>query len=91
MLALRYRVVPMLDAPPFAEQNVFVIGNGTFTDVSEKSGVASASGGYPMTAVAADFDNGGWPDIYVACDSPLPVRSRQPKIQVLLGICSLRK
>ena len=24
---------------------------------------------YPMTAVAADFDNDGWPDIYVACDS----------------------
>jgi len=44
-------------------------GDGTFTDVSEKSGVAAAAGGYPMTAVAADFDNDGWPDIYVACDS----------------------
>ncbi len=44
-------------------------GDGTFTDVSEKSGVSAARGGYPMTAVAADFDNDGWPDIYVACDS----------------------
>jgi hypothetical protein len=44
-------------------------GNGTFTDVSRSSGVAAASGGYPMTAVAADYDNDGWPDIYVACDS----------------------
>jgi hypothetical protein len=44
-------------------------GDETFTDVSEKSGVAAARGGYPMTAVAADFDNDGWPDIYVACDS----------------------
>jgi enediyne biosynthesis protein E4 len=44
-------------------------GDGTFTDVSRKSGVAVASGGYPMTAVAADYDNDGWPDIYVACDS----------------------
>ena len=44
-------------------------GDGTFTDVSEKAGVAAASGSYPMTAVAADFDNDGWPDIYVACDS----------------------
>ena len=26
-------------------------------------------GAYPMTAVAADYDNDGWPDIYVACDS----------------------
>ncbi len=44
-------------------------GDGTFTDVSDSSGVASSQGGYPMTAVAADFDNDGWPDIYVACDS----------------------
>jgi hypothetical protein len=44
-------------------------GDGTFTDVSENSGVADARGGYPMTAVAADFDNDDWPDIYVACDS----------------------
>ena len=44
-------------------------GDGTFTDVSRASGVASAAGAYPMTAVAADYDNDGWPDIYVACDS----------------------
>ena len=43
--------------------------DGTFTDVSRASGVSSAAGSYPMTAVAADFDNDGWPDIYVACDS----------------------
>ncbi len=44
-------------------------GDGTFTDVSRQSGVAAASGSYPMTAVAADYDNDGWADIYVACDS----------------------
>ncbi len=44
-------------------------GDGTFTDISKSSGVAAASGAYPMTAVAADLDNDGWPDIYVACDS----------------------
>ena len=44
-------------------------GDGTFTDVSRQSGVAAAAGAYPMTAVAADYDNDGWPDIYVACDS----------------------
>lgn len=44
-------------------------GDGTFTDVSDKSGIAKARGSYGMTAVAADFDNDGWPDIYVACDS----------------------
>ena len=44
-------------------------GDGTFTDVSRETRVAAASGAYPMTAVAADYDNDGWPDIYVACDS----------------------
>jgi hypothetical protein len=44
-------------------------GDGSFSDVSEASGVAKAAGGYPMTAVAADYDNDGWPDVYVACDS----------------------
>src|SRR6202043_2273006 len=44
-------------------------GNGTFTDVSEASGVLKAKGSYMMTVAAADFDNDGWPDIYVACDS----------------------
>jgi hypothetical protein len=44
-------------------------GDGTFSDVSRQSGVAAASGAYPMTAVACDLDNDGWPDIYVACDS----------------------
>jgi hypothetical protein len=44
-------------------------GDGTFKDVSERSGIAAARGSYGLTAVAADFDNDGWPDIYVACDS----------------------
>jgi hypothetical protein len=44
-------------------------GDGTFTDVSEKSGIAKATGCYGMTVVAADFDEDGWIDIYVACDS----------------------
>jgi len=44
-------------------------GDGTFKDVSEASGVAAAKGSYGMTAVAADFDNDGWTDLYLACDS----------------------
>jgi len=44
-------------------------GDGTFTDVTEAAGIAKADGGYGLTAVAADFDDDGWPDIYLACDS----------------------
>lgn len=43
-------------------------GDGTFTDVTARSGIGKAKG-YGLTAVAADFDDDGWPDIYVACDS----------------------
>ena len=41
--------------------------NGTFTDVSEKSGIG-AYVGRTMGVTAADFDNDGWDDIYVAND-----------------------
>lgn len=44
-------------------------GDGTFTDVSEKAGIFSASGTYGLGVLAADLDNDGWPDIYVADDS----------------------
>ncbi|MDQ2900269.1 MAG: CRTAC1 family protein [Acidobacteriota bacterium] len=43
-------------------------GDGTFTDVSEKAGILKPGGRYGLGAVVADFDNDGWPDIYVACD-----------------------
>ncbi len=44
-------------------------GDGTFTDVSDAAGVSRVKETYGLTAVAADFDDDGWPDIYVACDS----------------------
>ena len=44
-------------------------GDGTFTDVSKRAGISSATETYGMTVVAADFDEDGWPDIFVASDS----------------------
>jgi enediyne biosynthesis protein E4 len=42
--------------------------DGTFTDVSERAGILKPGGRYGLGVAAADFDNDGWPDIYVACD-----------------------
>jgi len=44
-------------------------GDGTFTDVSAKAGVADASAYYGLTAVFADVNNDGKVDLAVANDS----------------------
>ncbi len=44
-------------------------GKGHFTDVSEASGIATVKGRYGFTSLVSDYDNDGWPDIYLACDS----------------------
>jgi hypothetical protein len=44
-------------------------GDGTFTDVSKKAGIHAKQGTYGLGVLVGDFDNDGWPDIYVADDS----------------------
>ena len=44
-------------------------GDGTFRDVSESAGILQANGTYGLGVLTGDFDNDGWPDIYVANDS----------------------
>ncbi|MCW5966675.1 MAG: VCBS repeat-containing protein, partial [Bryobacterales bacterium] len=39
-------------------------GDGTFTDVSTISGIDQRRDSFGMTAIAADLDDDGWPDIY---------------------------
>ena len=43
-------------------------GDGTFRDVSEKAGILKPGGRYGLGVIVSDFDNDGWPDVYVACD-----------------------
>ena len=50
--------------------------DGRFADVSAPSGVAAVTNRYPMTAVAADLDDDGWVDIYVASDSTAAILYR---------------
>jgi len=54
-------------------------GDGTFADVSARSGVDRVTGRYSMTASAADVDEDGWPDIYVATDSTAAILYRNNK------------
>jgi len=44
-------------------------GDGTFEDVSAKSHIDQSAGYYSLSVSTLDYDNDGWPDIYVACDS----------------------
>jgi enediyne biosynthesis protein E4 len=43
-------------------------GDGTFDDVSERSGIAKVTGHYGLGVLAQDVNDDGRPDIYVACD-----------------------
>lgn len=40
-----------------------------FSDVSVKSGITKTDGHYCFSVTTLDYDEDGWPDIYVACDS----------------------
>src|SRR5882672_2886542 len=44
-------------------------GDGTFEDVSKKAGVDDKRRYYGMGVVWGDYDNDGWPDLYVANDA----------------------
>jgi enediyne biosynthesis protein E4 len=44
-------------------------GDGTFEDVSKKAGVNNPNLYYGLGAVWGDYDNDGWPDLYVANDT----------------------
>ncbi len=54
---------------PF-ERNILYRNNadGTFSDVSESSGIAKPLGHYSLGVLTGDFNGDGLPDVYVACD-----------------------
>ncbi|MFN7946089.1 MAG: CRTAC1 family protein [Blastocatellia bacterium] len=68
-----YKGVMVACGPPGLQGGVNMLyhnnGDGTFTDVSEKTGITKTMGTYGLGVLVADFDNDGWPDIYVANDS----------------------
>jgi enediyne biosynthesis protein E4 len=44
-------------------------GDGTFEDVTTKAHIDRTDGHYSFSVSTLDFDEDGWPDIYVACDT----------------------
>jgi len=44
-------------------------GHGHFTDASDRVHITGPKNYYGFTVLTGDFDNDGWPDIFVACDS----------------------
>jgi enediyne biosynthesis protein E4 len=45
------------------------LGGGKFADVSKSSGIENTNGHYCLSVSTLDYDDDGWPDIYLACDS----------------------
>ena len=45
------------------------LGGGKFEDVSAKAHIDQTSGHYAFSVSPLDYDNDGWPDIYIACDT----------------------
>ena len=43
--------------------------HGHFEDVTRKAGVETSPDYYGFTVLTGDFDDDGWPDFYVTCDS----------------------
>jgi enediyne biosynthesis protein E4 len=68
-----YKAVMVACGPPGLKGGKNILfhnnGDGTFTDISEASNILNSGGTYGLGVLTADFDNDGWPDIFVANDS----------------------
>jgi hypothetical protein len=69
----RYKGVPVACGPPGLRGAKNVLyhnkGDGTFEDVSVRSGITAAAGTYGLGVSTLDFNDDGWTDVYVANDS----------------------
>ena len=68
-----WKGVPVMCGPrglPWAKNILYHnLANGTFEDVSAKAKIDQTNGHYSFSVSTLDYDDDGWPDIFVACDS----------------------
>ena len=68
-----WKGVPVMCGPRGLPWNSNILyhnrGDGTFEDVTKKAQIDKTNGHYGLSVSTLDFDDDGWPDIYVACDS----------------------
>jgi len=68
-----WKGVPVMCGPrglPWAKNILYRnLGNGTFEDVTAKAHIDQTNGHYSLSVSTLDYDDDGWPDIFVACDS----------------------
>jgi hypothetical protein len=68
-----WKGVPVMCGPrglPWTKNTLYHnLGNGKFEDVTTKAHIDQTTGHYSFSVSTLDFDDDGWPDIYVACDS----------------------
>jgi enediyne biosynthesis protein E4 len=55
------------------------LGSGKFENVSKSSGIEKTYGHYCLSVSPLDYNEDGWPDIYVACDSTASILYRNNK------------
>ena len=55
------------------------LGNGRFEDVSKRSGIRATDGHYCFSVTSLDYNDDGWPDLYIACDSTPSILYRNNK------------
>jgi hypothetical protein len=72
-----WKGVPVMCGPrglPWAKNILYHnLGNGTFEDVTAKAHIDRTNGHYSFSVSTLDYDDDGWPDIFVACDSTASV------------------
>ena len=72
-LSCMWKGVPVMCGPrglPSAPNVIYHnLGDGKFEDVSKSSGFERTSGHYCFSVTTLDYNDDGWPDIYIACDS----------------------